>query len=75
MDRVENSVAKGEIAQHEQFPLLPQCFQKPSASYVGKIKPYSESEDCNETVNRFVLESQVTAFLTSEYSKLFLMTV
>ena len=23
----ENSVAKGEIAQYEQFPLLPLCFQ------------------------------------------------
>ena len=26
--RVENSVAKGEIARYEQFLLLPQCFQK-----------------------------------------------
>ena len=26
--RVENTVGKGEIARYEQFPLLPQCFQK-----------------------------------------------
>ena len=30
--RVENIVAKGEIAHQEQLLLLPQCFQKPSAS-------------------------------------------
>ena len=25
--RVQNTVGKGEIAHHEQFPLFPQCFQ------------------------------------------------
>ena len=32
LNRVEHIVAKGEIAHHEQFLLLPQCFQKSSAS-------------------------------------------
>ena len=27
-DSIENIVAKGEIARHEQFHLLPQCFPK-----------------------------------------------
>ena len=31
LNKDENIVAKGEIAHHEQFHLLPQCFQKPSA--------------------------------------------
>ena len=26
--RVENTVEKGEIARHEQFPLFQECFQK-----------------------------------------------
>ena len=30
--KVENIVAKGEIAHDEQLLLLPQCFQKLSAS-------------------------------------------
>ena len=29
---VENTVGKGEIARHEQFLLLPQCFQKTCTS-------------------------------------------
>ena len=28
VNRVENIVTKGEIAHHEQFLLLPQCFLK-----------------------------------------------
>ena len=32
MKRVENTVAKGEIAHHEQFLLLPQLLQKSSAA-------------------------------------------
>ena len=32
INRVENIAAKGEIACFEQFPLLPQCFQKSSAA-------------------------------------------
>ena len=31
-DTIENIVAKGEIALHEQFHLLPQCFPKPPTS-------------------------------------------
>ena len=34
--RVENTVGKGEIARYEQFPLLPQCFQK--ACFPGTSK-------------------------------------
>ena len=30
-ERVENIVGKREIAHYEQFPLFPQCFQKPSS--------------------------------------------
>ena len=29
-------MAKGEIVHHEQFILLPQCFQKSSAAEVSK---------------------------------------
>ena len=32
LEKVENIVTKGEIAHHEQFLLLPQCFQKSSAA-------------------------------------------
>ena len=28
LNRVENTVGKGEIARYEQFLLFPQCFQK-----------------------------------------------
>ena len=34
--KVENIVAKGEIAHHEQFHLWPQCFQKSSAAISSK---------------------------------------
>ena len=34
--QVENTVGKGEIARHEQFLLLPQCFQK--AGFPGASK-------------------------------------
>ena len=34
--RIENTVGKGEIARHEQFLLLPQCFQK--ACFPGASK-------------------------------------
>ena len=36
LNRAENVVANGEIAHHEQFRLLPQCFQKLSAADVSK---------------------------------------
>ena len=36
--KIENIEAKGEFAHHEQFILLPQCFQKPSASGKGLTK-------------------------------------
>ena len=32
LNKVENNVAKGEIAHFEQFLLLPQCFKKSSAA-------------------------------------------
>ena len=32
LQKVENIVAKGEIAHYEQFLILPQCFQMSSAS-------------------------------------------
>ena len=32
LKRVENIVAKGKIANHEQFLPLPQCFKKCSAA-------------------------------------------
>ena len=36
LKRVENIAAKGEIARHEQFLLLQQCFQKSSdANFAG----------------------------------------
>ena len=28
LERIENTVGKGEIARYEQFLLFPQCFQK-----------------------------------------------
>ena len=34
--RVENTVAKGEIARYEQFLLFPQCFQKSCFPGVSK---------------------------------------
>ena len=34
--QVENTVAKGEIARHEQFLLFPQCFQM--ACFLGASK-------------------------------------
>ena len=39
-------MAKGEISHHEQFLLLPQCFQKPSAAAA------SESVYICERVNK-----------------------
>ena len=36
MDRVENIVAKGEIAHYNQIRILPQCFQKMSAAEASK---------------------------------------
>ena len=33
---VGNIVAKGEVAPHKQFLLLPQCFQKTSAADASK---------------------------------------
>ena len=36
LNRIKNGVAKGEIAPHEQFQLLPQCFQKTSAADASK---------------------------------------
>ena len=36
LNRVENIVAKGEIARFEQFLLLPKCFQKLSAEDASK---------------------------------------
>ena len=35
-EKVENIVAKREIAHDEQFLLLPQCFQKSSAADVSE---------------------------------------
>ena len=32
INKIENIVAKGEIAHHEQFHLWPQCFQNSSAA-------------------------------------------
>ena len=37
LNKVENSVAKGKIAHHEQFVLLPHCFQKSSAAYSSEL--------------------------------------
>ena len=37
LNRVENSVVKGEIASFEQFHLWPQCFQNASAGGKGII--------------------------------------
>ena len=36
LNKVENIVAKGEIAHHEQFQLWPQCFQKSSTAIASK---------------------------------------
>ena len=38
LNKVENTVAKGEIAHHEQFHLWPQCFQKSSAAIASKYE-------------------------------------
>ena len=35
MNKVENTVAKGEIARFEQFLLLSKCFKKSSAAEVS----------------------------------------
>ena len=32
MNKIENTVTKGEITRFEQFPLLSECFQKLSAA-------------------------------------------
>ena len=37
LDRVENSVRKGENAGYQHFLLFPQCFQKPSFSRLLKV--------------------------------------
>ena len=47
-NRDENSVAKGEIAHHEQFLLLPECFQKLFAAEA------SESVYMLESVNHYL---------------------
>ena len=36
LDKLENIVAKGEIAHDEQFHFWPQCFQKLSAAIASK---------------------------------------
>ena len=36
LNKVENIVAKGEIADHEQFHLWPQCFQNSFAANASK---------------------------------------
>ena len=36
LNKVENIVAKGEIAHHEHFHLWPQCFQKSFAAILSK---------------------------------------
>ena len=38
LKRVENIVAKAEIACFEQFLLLPQCFQKSFAAEIVKMR-------------------------------------
>ena len=37
LNTVENIVAKGEINRFEQFLLMSQCFQKPSAAEASEI--------------------------------------
>ena len=40
-----NNMAKGEIAHNEHFLLLPQCFQKSSASEASESVCMRERED------------------------------
>ena len=58
LNRVENIVAKREIAHYEQFIVLPQCFQKSSAAEV------LESVSMWEMVNPYRAELQhlISAF-------------
>ena len=55
-NKVENIVTKAEIAHHEQFPPLPQCFQKMSTAEASESFHVRESvkyQDTNlEDVNR-----------------------
>ena len=51
MDRLENIVAKREIAHYEQIPFWPQCFQKSSAA------------EASESIWIFILTSQHTFVL------------
>ena len=47
---VENIVGKGENAGNQQFPLFPQCFQKPSLLGVLKVRIFFrdiQSQDCH----------------------------
>ena len=37
LDRVENTVGKGENAGYQHFLLFPQCFQKPSSLESSKV--------------------------------------
>ena len=43
MERLENIIAKGEIAHYEQFLLLPKCFQKSSAAEASESVCMRES--------------------------------
>ena len=56
--KVENIVAKGEIAHHEQFLLLPQCFQKSSASEAWE-SVYMRERVNNETWFLFEGDSDI----------------
>ena len=48
LDKIENIVAKGEIARFEKFLLLSQCFQKSSAADA------SESVYMRERINKLI---------------------
>ena len=49
MSTVENIVAKGEIAHHGQFLLLPQCFQKLSIQQRRRKRLYEGKGKVSES--------------------------
>ena len=49
LNKVENIVAKGEIAHYKQYPLLPQSFLKLSTAEASKVFALSHMKQiCNK---------------------------
>ena len=53
MIKMENFVAKGKIAHHEQLLLLPQCFQKSSAPDASESVCMRKRVDSSPLIDAF----------------------